>query len=582
MSPARSHATASASPLPLDSPRAGGEAAVVGRRLEYQALGLAMVLAAIVYGFYLEQSSFPLNDGGLFYAMIRDIQHAHYALPRVTSYDPRIPFVYPPLPLYIAAALAGATHIDLLTVLRLLPPAVTLATIPAFFLLARRLLRSDYAVAVAVLAFALVPGTFMWRIMGGGITRSFGLLFALLAIYYLLRQLETSSRWAVLATGVFAGLTLLSHPEASGFLALSAVLVLAWYGRSKRALAGAVVAGLVALVVSSPWWLTVLHRFGLGPFVAVLHGGSGNIVHGLTVFVLAWRIGLETLFPLMGVLGLLGMVSLCAQRRLLLPVWLAAECVVVDPRAGDQFAVVPLSLAAGIGVAEVLVPALARLTARNRAASEPGVLRPASRVAEHRWSRPAVTLLGLALICAMFNAIAQQDPLGTLSPADRVAIQWAAEHTPASSSFLIIPGDTSRQISTTAWTKDRVAEWFPALAGRHSAITPQGQEWVGDFDQTVKQYEALQICTKRDTGCLESWASQTGRSFDYVYLPKAASADGAQCCWALSQSLASDSSYVPVYDGPGATIYAHRSATGPQMNSPKRSSAPKVRAARVR
>src|SRR5487761_1207888 len=230
MSPARSHATASASPLPLDSPRAGGEAAVVGRRLEYQALGLAMVLAAIVYGFYLEQSSFPLNDGGLFFAMIRDIQHAHYALPRVTSYDPRIPFAYPPLGLYCVALLADATHVSSIQWMRLVPLVVTLASTPVFFLLSRRLLKSSYAVSASLLAFVLIPDNFSWKVMGGGVTRSFGFLFALAALCCLEQMYERRSKRLCLASGVFAGLTVLAHPEASLFLAISGLLLMAWWG----------------------------------------------------------------------------------------------------------------------------------------------------------------------------------------------------------------------------------------------------------------------------------------------------------------------------------------------------------------
>ena len=49
---------------------------------------------------------FPLNDGGMFYAMVEDLRAAGYALPAETSYNGGdIPYVYPPFSFYVAAVL---------------------------------------------------------------------------------------------------------------------------------------------------------------------------------------------------------------------------------------------------------------------------------------------------------------------------------------------------------------------------------------------------------------------------------------------------------------------------------------------
>lgn len=134
---------------------------------------------------------------------------------------------------------------------------------------------------------------------------------------------------------------------------------------------------------------------------------------------------------------------------------------------------------------------------------------------------------------------------------------WAADNTPRKSRFLVVPTAPSAAQEPIG-EQDWVSEWFPALTGRRSVATVQGREWLPDFAETVSSDDKLSVCAQRDAACLDSWASKSGRSFDYVYLPKAASADGAQCCWALRQSLASDPSYAPVYDGPGAAIYGYR------------------------
>ena len=61
------------------------------------------------------QASFPLNDGGLFYAMIQDIQQNGYALPAFTSYNfAYIPLAYPPFAFYLTGLFADLIHINLL------------------------------------------------------------------------------------------------------------------------------------------------------------------------------------------------------------------------------------------------------------------------------------------------------------------------------------------------------------------------------------------------------------------------------------------------------------------------------------
>ena len=126
---------------------------------------------------------FPLNDGGLFYVMVRDIQRAHYHLPAFTSYnDAHIPFGYSPLAFYLAAVL-NDSGFDLFTLFRVLPFIASTLSIVAFYLLARQMVQSRAAIAVAVIAFAIVPRGFVWLLMGGGLTRSFGYLFALLSLH---------------------------------------------------------------------------------------------------------------------------------------------------------------------------------------------------------------------------------------------------------------------------------------------------------------------------------------------------------------------------------------------------------------
>src|SRR5688572_14528043 len=161
----------------------------------------------------------------MFYAMARDLQHSGYQLPEFTSYNSgEIPYTYPPLGFYAAALLDDLTPLSMLEVFRWLPLIATCLTIPAFYLLARSMLTSRVALIAAVLAFALIPRSFMWLLMGGGVTRSLGFFFAILALYCV-RQLYTKRDRSFLpwATGLSA-LTVLSHLETGWFLAFSIVV----------------------------------------------------------------------------------------------------------------------------------------------------------------------------------------------------------------------------------------------------------------------------------------------------------------------------------------------------------------------
>lgn len=133
---------------------------------------LAAVAGVIALGFivrlsYTLRSDFPLNDGALFYQMIRDIQANGYRLPAFTSFNSEgIPLAYPPLPFYVTGFVVDATPMGLLGALRWLPLIASTLAIPAFFLLARAELRSRTNALVATFLFSMLGPAFTWMLMG--------------------------------------------------------------------------------------------------------------------------------------------------------------------------------------------------------------------------------------------------------------------------------------------------------------------------------------------------------------------------------------------------------------------------------
>ncbi|MGE5595040.1 MAG: hypothetical protein ACM3S1_03275 [Hyphomicrobiales bacterium] len=547
----------------LSAPRLPRVAALT---IGYYEIGIAVALSlgVLVRAIQVFGADFPLNDGGLFYQMVRDLQANHYIPPATTTYNHTgIPYAYSPLAFYVAGFADDLSPFSLLTLFRLLPLLFTCLTLVAFWRLARTMLTSDMAVVAALAAFALIPRSFIWLVMGGGITRSLGLLFAILALEQIYRMYRRADTRTVVLASVFSAACVLSHLQTGWFLAYSAALMWAFLGRDRVGVRASlfVAAGVIAL--TSPWWLTVVSEHGVEPFVAANSTGgtvfSNDATRTSSLLSIARAISTsEPFFPLIAALGLLGAVLCFASNRFLLPAWWVA-IILLDVRAFATYASLPIGLLAGVAVAEGLVPLLqrpSRLIPGKEGAtwlSAPG----RAEAPRRGWvahARP-LFVLGCLLYYAAFAAMVKEPGLGeltsldTLTAGEREAMQWIAASTPEDARFLVIPGDS--------WETGKESEWFPALTGRTSVATVQGLEWVPDnaFGEGIEAYFAAWGCGFGNAECLDDWANRWDRPFDYVYLP---ARDGSLCCGGLEASLAGDPRYLRVYDGAGGVVFERR------------------------
>jgi Dolichyl-phosphate-mannose-protein mannosyltransferase len=190
------------------------------RNLNREECGILIAILATIFGGFVRLypamiAGFPINDGGLFVAMIEAIKINGLKLPLYFQYNRlNIPFAYPPLAFFIGALLSNLWHLSPIDIVRWLPGIVSVGTVPAFFYLSNSILNSSYQAGLATLAFAFTPRTFTWAIMGGGLTRSFGLLFLLLSLGYIYRLFKEHDRKYLFAAILFCALVVLSHPEA--------------------------------------------------------------------------------------------------------------------------------------------------------------------------------------------------------------------------------------------------------------------------------------------------------------------------------------------------------------------------------
>lgn len=484
--------------------------------------GLAIRLAPAL------AADFPLNDGGLFYAMTSGLRAENYALPVFVQYNgAAIPFAYPPLGFYFTGLITDLLRADLLDVMRWLPPLVSALSIPAFYLLARRLSPSKTTAALAAVIFALTPRAFAWLIMGGGVTRAPGFLFAILTLACAHRLFTAPSHRLILWTSIWAALTVLTHPEAAAQTAFAALLLFLFFGRNRAGVIHALLVAGLTIVLTAPWWGVMLARHGFAPFLAASAAVRADGVSWLARLLLLFRFEVtsEPFLPLIAVLGLVGVFIQLARRERFLPAWLGLAFL-FEPRSAPQTMTIPLAILTACALMEIVVPALLRASTKTIASVALGLL---------------ATYLFLSAQ-ATTNHIANNI---SLTLYDREAMQWAKTNTPEDSVFLILTGQLP--------LRDAVSEWFPALTDRISAMTVFGHEWTAEppFSSRLHAYDTLQACIFQDSQCLQIW-SQTNRiSFSHILISSSETGKKTP----LQVYLDSGNNFTLIYSNETVSIY---------------------------
>lgn len=530
--------------------------ALLARRAFWLILGAIASVGFAVRAIHILASDFPLNDGGLFYAMARDLQAHHYLLPALTSYNGGdLPFAYPPLGFYIAALLDDSTPFSLIGLFRLLPLLYSSLTIVAFGLLARRLLQSELAALAAAIMFALVPRSFIWLLMGGGVARGLGLLCALLALHEAHRLYTTGHRRYIISTALLTAATALSHIETAWFLGFSMLLFLLTYARSREQLVNTVIVSGAALLLAAPWWLAIVATHGLAPFLHANDTG-GNILSSaatarqLVVALARITATSEPLFPIIGALSILGALVAIRLRQFMLSTWWAL-IILLDARAFPTFTMIPVAMLAGLALPQVVLPLSHYLWDRPLLAG----------ARDWRGASRGTVLVAVALLLYMAGGALVHTPgfggeghfLVGLTTDERAAFEWIDANTPETSRILVIPSGP--------WPADKEGEWLPVLTSRVSVTTVQGSEWAGTFEARVRAYDEVFGCGYRVADCLGRWLKEHATTFTHVYIPTTTQ---GQCCGTLLDSLRQSTQYFLLYDGPGGTIFgAHGRAFQP-------------------
>ncbi len=498
-------------------------------------LGIMIRLSFII------PADFPIHDGGLFYIMMQDIGANHFALPWYTSYNfDKIAFAYPPLALYFGTVLNQIFHVDLFWILRFVPFLMNIATALAVYHLARTLKQSKETSSISFLAFLLLPEGFRWLIMGGGLTRSTGLLFAVLAISSIYRVYTHPNWQKTLIAAVFCSLVVLTHLEMAWFTFYSAILLFLFFGRSIKSAGHSIIIAGVTLTLTAPWWVTVISRFGTSIFIFSVSGSTEQwpVLQGFTN--LLFNNTQETFFPVLGGLAILGVVLLISRGEFFLPTW-AITVFLIQGRGSYAKAAIPFALLIGIAITEGIAWIIQQTGLPNSK--------------QKNFFMSSVAILSI-LFVALSSTIGYRKLLSPLSTEERYAMKWVSENTASTDKFLIVTADW--------WGADRVSEWFPILSHRNSIATVQGYEFSlqDSFSNRIKFSNTLQKCTVTgDLSCIEDLLETEKKAPSYIYIPKSGttmainSILSEDCCTALRRAFQENENFQLVFENSDVVIY---------------------------
>jgi hypothetical protein len=461
---------------------------------------------------------FPLGDGGLFVEMINSIKANHYALPEYIIYNHvQIPFAYPPLGFYLAIIVSRIFELPTLLVVRYLPIILNLLTIIVFVLLSSEILKDRPTIIVGSMIFPVILQVYLWTIKGGGISRSPGFLFTILTLY-LICLFNRERHIYYLVAGLFSlGATILSHPEWA-LVALSSVpifLLIRNQGSRRRRVQLLLNLYVGAAVLTSPWWGTILFRFGLSPLIMAGQVAKMDLSEILENFLSGRMLSVRvTLFQdfFIPFLALAGIVISLYRKEFFLIIWLTVVYVVA-PKNSPIPGLIPLTLLSAIGLRSFdnLVPSMHQFIKTRQ--SMPAqlfdtVMRPFSL-----FSVSSVYLF--IVIPVSLISLIEQPILHPIKRSDRAAMQFIANNTPQNAKFVVLtPFD---------WFEADSVEWFPLLAERRSLTTPQGLEWVSSYEflkigQSTYQLSSLVRLAQagNESGEIVKYVETYFEEFDYV------------------------------------------------------------------
>ena len=469
---------------------------------------LAYLIGIIVRWNFIADSDFPINDGGFFFSLISDLIENRFRLPDVSSYNlAGIPYSYPPLAFYIVGVINKLSGIPIMVLLHYLPFGFNILVIPVFHSLSKVFFpEGKFLRALATFLFATLPRSFEWFVMGGGITRSLGFLFALLALT-LYSKAAHKRRIGIdlVLAALFSSLTVLTHPISAVFLAFSIAVMTIYLWPIKIAYPAFI--GVFVVLISSPWWITIISSHGLSPLLAA--SNTGHMDWFDLGYLLTLNFNFENRYFLHAVsfLAIIGLFSKERKKAVFLGALIGLGYLFV-PRGGVDLLTGYLALLGTLGFDVV---------SRSSACSKTDEVN-CIKDNFHFGGRSRIILM-ILIVYLFIGAFSYKFIDGKadlrLTEGDYRSMVWIRDNTVDTAKVMHLPPHSDYQ----DWWNDYFGEWMPAVTQRQSVATVQGHEWLpGEFDDRIEQYIVLRKCTQEGIDCIDDWVATYDNEFNYLLI----------------------------------------------------------------
>jgi len=505
----------------------------------YTILALAFLMGSLIRIQFISGSSFPLNDGGLFYQMVEDLLRNNLALPEITTYNNgQIPYAYPPLAFYIVALLNLITRLPLLFLFRFVPLVTSIFVILAYYFLARKLFGNGILTSLSVLFFALLPRSYEWFLMGGGITRGLGFLFAILAIANIWEIFRKTNNWINSVGAIlFSAACILTHPETALFVVFLAGVFFVYHSMNwinfKRGLV--VTAGVLVLI--APWIITILTKHGLGPFLGA--GGTGHKDWLEIKNFITLNFGFENTYFL-SIYAVFSLVALFLRRDKL--TYFLGGMIIVGylffPRSGTNLLTIAISPLAAMGLYELII-----LSGFEQDRQKGFLTNLENSI------KPKIIMVFIIVYLFLgaftYRHLEGRDNLSLNE--DLISVyEWLEANAGEEDGIMFYPPAGAKRF----WWNDFASEWFPALTDKSNLTTVQGYEWIeGAYQKKAGDYLALRKCVDIGPACVAKWEAENDVRVDILVIGQASDRQG------FVENFDQDENYRIVYSGKEYRIF---------------------------
>ncbi len=476
----------------------------------------------------------PKGFAGLYALFAELVASNSYRLPvAVPYYGPGgIPFVYPPLAIYLMAFLTTELHIAPLTYLRFFPALVAWLSLIPVYALARALVGSAPRATIAVFLFASAPAIFIMHVYAGGAVRAPAFLFTMSGLWLACRAMDQGRFQPAILTGLCLAATALTHLGYLFFFALSLgtfALIGPW---PRKRLKWAILILALGFGFSSPWWLSISLRHGIGVFRNALtsHGTLEFFTRPSHLFNLdsLWRPFVFAYIgsPVLGGLVFSGLIWAALNRRWRLVIWFFIT--LVSTSEGWHFLVLIGALVAGVflfDVAGKLEQQLSRVSA-GRAGS--------------------VALILVVLLAVELSSLPYLTGAPTKLSGNTIRLgDWFQNQTTTEAHYLFLT------------PSQEAAEWLPYFLRRTPSVGFWGSEWLGTYDlqHRLTLAEVPRCLALQSFQCVEELIQGYDLRVDYIILP-AEIRDGP-----LLEALQTSDRWRSAYANPGYRVWQYRSAS---------------------